>query len=259
MRKRLFVGLAIGVLGMLSRVSVGSEQFCAVGWNGEFTHIDSHIGEIPPSRSDLPGYMQALAYSSTGVLYACQSRFLTTTASLYIIDPVTGDTTHSLWLDVDVRGMAFSSDETLYVSVNTSDVVAPPSHLGTINLSDGSYTEIGEFWGEGSEAQGLAFSPGGELYAIAPDPFPPPYAYSLFTVNTNNAEMHLIGRFEGNRLAQSIAFTPGGYLYALGHQFAQLDPSTGAIIGPVFDLSGDYRGLESAVLPSGARRWQLYE
>jgi hypothetical protein len=259
MKRRLLGCLGIALFGLLISGSSASEQFCAVGWNGEFTHIDSTIGEIPPSRTDLPQYMQALAYDPTGVLYACRSRFLTTTASLYTLHPVTGETTHSLWLDVDIRGIAFSPGGTLYASVNTSDVVAPPSHLGTINLSTGAYTEIGEFWGDGTEAQGMAFSPTGVLFAIAPDHFPPPFAYSLFTVDTGDARMHLVGRFEDYRMAQSIAFTPSGNLYALGQQFARLNPATGAVVGTVLDLSGDYRGLEWADLPSDVKRWSLYE
>ncbi len=261
MRKRMSIALAVAVFALLSHTVLADPKFVAVGWTGNFTHIDAPNGEVPPSRTDLPQYMQALAYSTTGALYVARHSYGGGTSDIQMIDPMTGETTFTVSVSEDVRGMAISPAGTLYVSINTSTVITAPHRLGTIDLSDGSYTDIAELWGDENIAQGLAYSPGGQLYAISPKNHLPgdPVAYNLTTVDTATARMHLVGSFTGPNISQSIAFTPDGRLHAVGWEFARLNPTTGAVIGSTLALNRDYRGMEFVDAPSGAKRWHLYD
>jgi len=208
--------------------------FCAVGWRGEFTLIRPGVGELPPKRYDLPTRLQALAWSPDGVLYAGRE------GDLYTLNPWTGDFEHAVSINSDIRGMAFAPSGELYV---TSEYTLA-QRLRIIDLETGAHREAGVLWGGGQTAQGLAFSPGGVLYAISPKVHVG--TYELFTIDLNDAEMHLLGSFSSSANAnQSIAFTPDGCLYALGADvLVQLNPADGTIIGSPTRLSGEYRGLE---------------
>jgi len=208
--------------------------FCAVGWRGEFTLIRPGVGELPPKRYDLPTHLQALAWSPDGVLYAGKE------GDLYTLNPWTGDFEHAVSITSDIRGMAFAPSGELYV---TSEYTLA-QRLRIIDLETGAHREAGVLWGDGETAQGLAFSPDGVLYAISPKVHVG--TYELFTIDLDDAEMHLLGSFSSSANAnQSIAFTPDGCLYALGADvLVQLNPADGTIIGPPTRLSGEYRGLE---------------
>ena len=208
--------------------------FCAVGWRGEFTLIRPGVGELPPKRYDLPTHLQALAWSPDGVLYAGRE------GDLYTLNPWTGDFEHAVSITSDIRGMAFAPWGELYV---TSEYTLA-QRLRIIDLETGAHREAGVLWGGGQTAQGLTFSPDGVLYAISPKVHVG--TYELFTIDLNDAEMHLLGSFSSSANAnQSIAFTPDGRLYALGADVVvQLNPADGTIIGSPTRLSGEYRGLE---------------
>lgn len=209
-------------------------RFCAVGWLGEFTQIDSESGQVPPTRTDLPSRLQALAWSPSGILYAGKRDELLT------IDPATGDTNYLLESRGDIRAMAFSPTGQLYIAEESGG-----RHLRTINLQSGQRTEIGKLSGDATSTQGLAFSPDGILHGIGPVKASPE-SYQLFTIDVEDAETHLLGSYlETAGVNQSIAFRPDGSLYALGAGvFARLNPENGEIIGPVLPVSGEYRGLE---------------
>ena len=118
--------------------------------------------------------------------------------------------------------------------------------LRIISLADGSQTDIGPLSGVGMRPQGIAFSPDGQLYMIRPNVDD----CDLFTVNPDNAELHFIGSHTGLS-HQGITFAPDGSLYAVGYsEFVQLDPDTGAVLGDVAGLTGDYRGV--AFIPEPA-------
>jgi outer membrane protein assembly factor BamB len=235
--------------GVLSSSASSKELFCAVGWNGEFTHIDPTLGQVAPTRTDLPDNLQALAWSPDGTLFAGRE------GMLYTLDPSTGDTKLFLPVDLDIRGMAFSASGELYV---TGGVTGDPDTLQIINIKDGTYRSSGVLWGAVNEAQGLAFSPEGVLYGAVPHAHTEG-TYDLFTIDLDDGETHLIGSHrDGVDLSQSLAFTPDGRLYGLGEvsrlgkvgSFARLDPRDGSIIGPVFTFAGDYRGLELVPEPA---------
>jgi hypothetical protein len=238
LKLRLFIIVILLVSMGMTGVALAEPLFCAVGWFGEFTHIDASIGQVPPTRDDLPSRLQALAWSPSGDLYA--GRF----GDLYTLDPLTGDTAHFLSINLEIRGMAFSSSGELYVTGGPSGT---PDPLQIVDIGTGTYTDQGTLWGDVDECQGLAFSPGGQLYGIVPHGHTEG-TYDLFTIDLDDAETHLVGSYATANVNQSIAFTPDGSLYAVGEsQFAQLNPADGSIVGPVFGLSGDYRGL--AIVP----------
>jgi hypothetical protein len=255
----LFVFAAV-LGGMHSATTSAKELFCAVGWRGEFTHIDPTTGATAPTRTDLPHDLQALARSPDGTLYA--GRY----GSLYTVDPLTGDTKLFLSIDLDIRGMAFSALGGLYVvgdDPEYSDTIRvdDPATLHIINVKDGTWRRVGDLWGDERCAQGLAFSPDGVLYGVVPHDGTP-RTYDLFTIDLDDGETHLIGsHHDAVDLSQSLAFTPDGHLYGLGKMlgpsgetmislFARLDPHTGDIIGPVLTFPGDYRGLELVPEPA---------
>ncbi len=235
--------------GIYSSTLSAKELFCAVGWLGEFTHIDPTLGQVAPTRTGLPDHLQSLAWSPDGTLLAGRE------GKLYTLDPLTGSTLLFLATDVDFRGMAFSASGDLYVTGGES---SEPDTLRIINIEDGVCRSLGVLWGAVNEIQGLVFSPEGVLYGVVPHDHTGG-TYDLVTIDLDDAETHLIRSHIGVDLSQSLAFTPDGRLYGLGEtdgldgvisSFARLDPHTGEIIGPVFTFAGDYRGLELVPEPA---------
>jgi hypothetical protein len=222
--------------------------FFAVGYHGQFTHIDPSIGEVPPTRNDLPDSLQALATSPNGICYT-----ISYSSGLFVIDPFTGDTQYLLRPKTQhpVRGMAFSPSGQLYVYVH---LYLGLGYLGIVDVANGSYKQIGRIFGDNTQADGLDFSPDGTLYGTV--------GGKLYTIDLDDAEMHLVGN--GEQFLQSsfsLAFTPEGLLYATGYDFGssypdykyafvQVNPLTGARIGEPIVLSGADRGL--ALVPESA-------
>lgn len=206
-----------------------SVRLVAVGWNGEFTHIDSKDGQVPPTHQNLPAGMQALAWSPDGRLFAAKNR------SLFTMDPATGEVSLEAVLGIDVRGLAFSPSGVLY---GTDD-----RRLFQIDPQSGGTSFLGDLHGDAESAQGLDFSPTGELYAVTPFHHRVG-THQLLTIDLIDAEMHEVGHVElGSGAAQSIEFTPDGRLFSVGDLvLAELNPENAALISTL-PLNGDYRGL----------------
>ena len=225
--------LASAVLLTTSQVALADPYFALVGWRGEFARIDAASGEVTEMPQVLPHGLQALALSPDGTLYAGPGD----DQGLFTIDPSSADAVQVLSIGTDIRGMAFSPDGDLYITAR--DHQAIPAVLRIIDLTDGSHTDVGYLGTGGIQAQGLAFSPDGVLYTVRPNAD----NYDLFTIDLDDAEMHLVGSHVG-AMHQGLAFAPDGSLYALGYSvFGQLNPGSGAIIGDTITLSGDYRGM----------------
>jgi hypothetical protein len=249
-RSAALLTLVVAAGGVFSQAARAKEVFCAVGWHGEFTWIDPTVGQIAPTRDDLPNELQALAWSPDGTLFAGRN------GALYKLDPFTGDTSLFLSMDLDFRGMAFSASGDLYATGGQS---GDPDTLQIIDISAGTYHSAGVLWGDVDEAQGLAFSPDGKLYGVLPHDATAG-TYDLFTIDLDDAETHLIGSHNNADLSQSLVFTRDGRLYALGQEqkpdetwvsfFARIDPHDGSTIGPVFSFPGDYRGVELVPEPA---------
>jgi WD40 repeat protein len=243
------LALVVAAGGVFSEAARAKEVFCAVGWEGEFTWIDPTVGQVAPTRTDLPEHLQSLAWSPDGTLFAGRD------GALYTLDPLTGDTELFLSIGLDFRGMAFSGSGDLYVTGGES---GEPDTLQIVDINANTYRSAGLLWGDVDECQGLAFSPEGKLYGVVPHAHAGP-TYDLFTIDLDDAQTHLIGSYADVDLSQSLVFTPDGRLYGLGEQstdegvmsfFARLDPRDGSIIGPVFTFPGDYRGVELVPEPA---------
>jgi WD40 repeat protein len=227
-----------------SSASASFPQFCAVDWYGNFSNIDPQLGKVSPLRTDLPSSLQELAWSPNGTLYAGRN------GDIYTIDPSTGDYSHFLSITSDIRGMTFSPDDKLYVTAGDWQHPSLSQHLRVIDVATGNYSNIGDLWGSYNSAQGLAFSPNGKLYGITPAD-PSKGGYALFTIDLDDAEVHIVNQSFTANVNQAITFTLDGSLYALGTtQFAQLDQTTGTVMGSVLTFSGDYRGLAIVPEPS---------
>ena len=226
--------------------------FFAVGFNGEFTHIDSELGQVAPTGTSNVGRLQALATSTDGSFYTIKYASVTP-GGLYSIDPWTGEAT---WLFqgghlYPIRGMAMSPGGSLYV---TETPFAGEQYLGVLDVSDGSYQRINRVRGGlFDQADGLDFSPSGVLYGTA--------GGQLYTINPSTARLSVVGT--GDRVVNvtfSIAFTPEGRLFAVGRDFdedqtpvfVEIDPLTGLRIRETFPLDGDYRGLALVPEPTAA-------
>jgi WD40 repeat protein len=241
---RIVVFMVVVGVGVLP--AVAGTLFCAVDWQRHFTHIDSDEGQVPPTRSDLPRNLQALAYSPSRTLYLGSGA--SSQGTLYTMNPRTGDTTQVVSTTTSIRGMACSGTGVLYVTVGTATIFQ--QQLRILDPSTGTYTDIGALWGDSTAAQGLAFSPNGHLYGISPYSSVISPGYALYTIDVVSARMQRVASFQGTDLSQGIAFTPSGELYGVGKNFARLDPATGAVIGEVYTLPYQYRAIE--VVPEPA-------
>jgi len=221
----------------------GAHVCVAVGWYGEFSHIHSENGQIPPTRDDLPEQMQGLATASDGTIYAG-----TGDGNIYTLDPLTGGTTFLLNEPTlgfqSIRGMAFSATDELYVTTTDSHHVGS---LYTMDLGSGTASFVANLAGDVNSAQGLEFAPDGSLYGIRPHQYTPG-TYDLFTIDPVNGNTQLIYEHAATDAGvnQSLAFMPDAIG---GGTFAQLDPITGHVIGDTIALTGDFRGLAQVPEP----------
>ena len=244
--------LVLLVAGCLTAVASADPLFCAVGWYGEFTHIDATVGQVPPTHADLPRYMQGLAWSPDGTLYAGAGFRNTNLNRIYSLNPWTGSVGFVCNLALSggptVRGLAISQENEVYITAG-GPTLNDPFYLHRVDLDTGALFDSTLLTGEHPHAQGLAFSPDGTLFGIGPDPYSGGGTHTLLTIDPDG-ETHVVGQYEGTvSVAQSIAFTPDGRLFAAsaagsGPNFSELDPTDGSPIGQAYTVSGDLRGLE---------------
>ncbi len=248
MKKLITSTIALVLFSLITSQDVSAYPlFFAVGYRGEFTHIDAARGQVAPSRDDLPLNLQAVAASSSGTYYAANYN-----EGFFSIDPFTGKTERLSWpgAPYDVYAMAFSPSGELYAIVDTVDL-----YLGKVNVGTGNYSVIGKLSGDSKSILGLDFSPDGVLFGVGEG--------KLYTINPATAKVTSVGNGEAFlQYADSIAFTPDGALYAVGFEFGsgypdykwvfvQVDPLTGKRIGQTHPLSISATGLAFIPEPQG--------
>lgn len=196
------------------------------GFDGEFIHIDTELGQVFQIRNDLPTELNSIAMAPNGKYY-CDSYDW----GLFEIGPYNGDTQYCTNLrdftTYPIRAMAFDSNNNLFVCRVKS------SHkLGIIDIEEGTFNKIPYFRGG---CQGLDFSPSGVLYGVARG--------QIFTIDTETGEPFQVGDSDEIIFSSvsSIAFTPEGRLFAFGsdynydnkeldNAFVEVDLSTGLAI-----------------------------
>jgi hypothetical protein len=222
------------LLGLALSVSVQAD-IIGVSSGGLVYAIDGSTGvfrTIGPTGDS--GLHNSLAKDSSGVLYSVAAY-----DRLISINPTTGEATlvATITPELDVRGLAGSSDGTLYAISGVS--------LYRINASTGETTLVSTASGIDGLAgiQALAFSPTGVLYG-----------YSVYrglltidaetgaTTDVNPSVSGLITQIQG------LAFGPDGTLYGARGNLWRIDPSTDAytiVGGGGIVIDGvDIRGIE---------------
>ena len=152
------------------------------------------------STVGIPDVRSASVRRADSVLYGVSSDGVT--SSLYRISINGGATTVATIPVGNIRAIAFGPGDTLYGATVTGG-------LYRIDPSSGGAAMLGST--RGLEYAGLAFHPvNGSLWGSVLHPID-----SIFTINTSNGSVTLIGTTGFNALTASLAFSPAGTLYGL--------------------------------------------
>lgn len=195
--------------------------------------------------------LNSLAQNGAGILYTAGGAGDT---NLITINPDTGAGTKvgafafAPGVVPSVRGLAFSSDGSLYAINNGGPVGTGtvPDDLYTIDLNTGATTLIGNTGF--NSLQALDFSPQGKLYGWD-------ITKGLLLINQfTGAATDVNAQVGGINGIQSIVFGPDGTLYGAGTGLYTIDVDTGAYTHVGASQYDDVRGLEVVPEPSA---WAL--
>jgi hypothetical protein len=178
--------------------------------------------------------LNSLAENSAGKLYSVGGA---ADNALVTINPTTGAATVVATLTSnDIRGLAFTSNDTLYGILNGGSINTPDK-LVTINVNTGTVSLIGSALGPGMQA--LDFSPAGVLYGWDVN------GAGLVTINTTTgAATDVNPSIGGSTNVQGLAFAGDGSLYgAADNFFYTINVATGAATLVGTGSYTDIRGL----------------
>ena len=153
--------------------------------------------------------------------------------------------------------MACTADGTIYVTTATI-LDTGTQTLRRIHPQTFEVTTVGLLQGpQSTSAQGLAFSPAGELFGVSvADEFGS--RARLLRVDPETAQVTQVGLVE-LPVHQSLDFTSDGRLFAVGRGpeasvLAELAPSNATVVGLPVTLTshGDYRGIGFLPEPGAA-------
>ncbi len=204
-----------GVGGGVSRDATGdSAAILAVSWDGDLVGVDPVTGAgglIGPTGF---AELDSLAENSGGMLYTAIADTM-----LVTLDPATGAGTAGPPIGLDVRGLAFSADDTLYAIADVGP--ASVDQLYTLDPVTGEADFVGVTGFLG--IQGLDFSPEGILYGWDA-------GEGLLTIDpTSGTAVDVDSGIFGNLDVQSLLFLPDGSLVGGSDPgFYDIDPATGA-------------------------------
>jgi len=199
---------------------------------------------ITVGNSGLRG-LNSLARDSGGTLFSVAT-LVDGSALLATIDPITG-AGQGLVADnfgqvtPDVRGLAFSSNNTLF-AINSTISDSQPDDLYTINVATGAGTFIG-MTGL-NDLQGLDFAPSGALFGWD-------VSLGLVTIDSLTGVATDVNPLVGASAdIQSIVFAQDGTLFGARSALFTINPTTGetALVGAGGYL--DLRGIEIVPEPS---------
>jgi len=173
----------------------------------------------------------AMARNSAGVYYTAGGLG---NSRLNTINPATGMLTEGPFISLndDVRGLAFSPADVLYV---TSAVASTSANLYTMDVSTGAMTLIAPV----GPMQALTFSASGTLYGWSG-------ILGLVTIDPTTGAVTDVDASVGSaQNIQTLAFSPGGVLYAGSPDLYTVSLATGelTLVAPISPLD-QLRGME---------------
>lgn len=233
MWKPLLVALAV-----LSICTPAEATLIAVSWStdgstSEVVRINQTTGASSVIGVSGVAGLNSLAADSSGRLIAASG------VDYYEVDPATGSATEVLSSYAtsgvrsnSIRGLAFDSNDTLYVVGDAGSLQRP---LLTMDLNTGVGSLIGLTGFTGVQA--LEFSPDGILYGWDA-------TAGLITIDPGTGVGTAVSSSPPADLIQSIAFAPNGTMYGISQtDLYTIDPTTAQLhhIAPIYP--GGWRGL----------------
>lgn len=181
------------------------------------------VGEVLAGAT--PMVITGMAFHpGTGVLYGVTGSEYSPSRVLVTIDPQTAQATLIGGLGVGSSDISFAPDGTLYSWTTRG------GPLGSINLATGLQTQIGS-GANGTQGNGLAFTPGGTLYLAGPN-----NPGDLYTVDPVTGAITSVAALTDVPLGfgpfNAMASDANGLLYAVGRNSSDLvtiDANTGVI------------------------------
>ncbi len=211
------IGAATNSSFTITNVSLADAGAYFVIVSNSVAFVTSSIATLTVnSATNAPGASVIIADTESGGLNAFK-----------IVDLVTSPFTETVLggSGLYFPGMDFSPGGTLY---------GANANLYTISTNNWTTALIGPISGAGIPAgtitHSLAFSPSGTLYGVI--------ANGLYTIDPATAQARLITNYTAGVFVWSIKFAPDGTLWAGYFSLNKLDPTTGAILTTVGNISG---------------------
>lgn len=199
--------------------------------------IDISTGNATAIGTTSFSHLNSLAIDSQGILHSVATTPGGEAQMLVKIDPVTGAMTGLLAVDtfLDIRALAFASDDTLFAIHDTGVTPESPVDLYTLDTATGEEFLIGR---PGFvKIQALSFSPDGMLYGWDLDEG----LLVLDPVSGEASDVNL--SVSGTVDIQSITFLSDGSLLGGRDELYLIDPATG-VVSFVGVTGFDIRGIE---------------
>jgi len=230
------------VVALLVAASPASADALGISWGGDVYSVDTATGS--GTLIGASGFVGTNSMAEhNGVFYSATGNHLTG-SEIFTIDPVTGvgtlvTTTSSA---MDIRGMAFAADGTMYVvrQGGASTAVSDPDELWTVNATTGATAFVGNLGR--ADFQALGFAPSGALYAWSINE-------GLFSVNVATGAATDVNLAVGTDGAdvQTLDFAADGTLFGATSALYTIDSGTGAV---AFVGSGGYSDLRGLSINS---------
>ncbi len=225
--------VAAGLVGSCATAALAQPTMYGFSSNGEVYRID--LGTGAGSLVGNAGVSANAAASDS------QDRLFTMSSATQLnqIDPFTGAGSPFLTLTgapvaTSARGMAFDSNDRLFVAFSPADTLVPDT-LGVVDMSSGAVTIIGSMIRP--DIQALAFDAGDNLFGLGVVP------ERLYSIDVATGAATLIGGMGFGGDSQALEFAADGTLYGARMNLIRIDPGNGN-----FSLIGatgfaDIRGL----------------
>lgn len=233
------IAMFVGIFTLFSASTCLAQELLGIEQSGNVIRIDKTTG-----TGTLIGFSGFVATNSAAS--DSSGRMFTIIGipgglgQLIEIDPTTGAGSVALELPgcsspMDVRGMAFDSNDTLFIVLDPVDSTAQDV-LATIDTATGACSEIGPMGLTGVQA--LAFDSADSLFCL--DLFIP---RGLCSVDKTTGTATKIGGEDSFFDNQALEFDADGTLFAARANLVRIDPITGAITTVGATGFTDIRGL----------------